>query len=254
MFSKSEIDQLLYRLYQPSEHLLYENNPKRKRYNLQQKGHGILGVAHVDYVESAWSYPKLKKHKVISGQVDDRVGVWLLLDILPNYLDFDVLLTTDEEIGRSTAQDVKEDIVYNWTFQFDRRGTDVVDYDLASDDFRDKFEEESGILFGKGSFSDICFLDESTGSKINVGTGYYGEHKPTAYVDLNDCYSQVQKFLKFATKYKDTYFEQPEPTYYTPNFTYVKSKVGFSLPDRSVLLDDFDYSEFDSLDKYDDLV
>lgn len=252
MFSKSEIDKLLYRLYQPSEHLLYENNVSRKRYNLQQKGHDILGVAHVDYVSSAWAYPIHKKNRVTCGQVDDRVGVWLLLDILPQYLDFDVLLTTDEEIGQSTAQDVTEPIIYNWTFQFDRRGTDVVDYDLASHDFKEKFEEESGILFGQGSFSDICFLDESTGSKINVGTGYYGEHKKSAYVNLLECYNQVQKFLKFAKKYKDTYFEQPEPTYYTPNFTYVKSKVGFNLPEKSLLLDEDEvpgYCKF--LDDYD---
>lgn len=214
-FTEEQIKKLFYRLTQSTESLLYDsNNKERNRYNLYQYHNPILGVAHCDYVSEAWSYPQRKRclnaDCIVAGQVDDRVGIWILLDILPNYLDFDVLLTTDEEIGRSTSQDVMEPLPYNWTFQFDRRGTDVVDYGMASPEMKELFSIETGIDFGQGSFSDICWLSEESGSKLNIGTGYHNEHTPDAYVNLNECYSQVMKFLKFSKKYQYTRFEQPE--------------------------------------------
>jgi len=211
-FTPAQIDMLFLRLRQTKEELLYDVRTEQvERYKLTQDGSPILGVAHCDYVESAWSFPTPFDNgsKIRAGQVDDRVGVWLLLDVLPTIPGmpaFDVLLTTDEEIGQSSAQEVEEDLRYNWTFQFDRRGTDFVDYDLANSKFLTAFQNATGIPFARGSFSDICYLPKSCGSRVNIGTGYHREHSPNAWVDLAECADQVERFVRFATAYADTRF------------------------------------------------
>ena len=225
MFTTAQIKQLVHRLRQTPEELLNDKtNKDRLPYNHKTRdGATILGVAHCDYVRSAWSYPTLTKttdgnDAVVAGQVDDRVGVWLLLDILPGLIPtFDVLLTDDEEIGRSTAQNFGEDMQdghgpqsYNWTFQFDRRGTDFVDYGKASQRFIKNFKKATGIAHGMGSFSDICYLPDSCGSKVNIGTGYYNEHSPTAHVDLQKCFDQVTRFSRFANKFAGKQFHAPK--------------------------------------------
>lgn len=225
MFTTTQVKQLVNRLRQTPEELLNDKtNKDRLPYNHKKReGATILGVAHCDYVRSAWSYPTLTKtdkgnDAVVAGQVDDRVGVWLLLDILPGLIPtFDTLLTDDEEIGRSTAENFGEDMTdghgpqsYNWTFQFDRRGVDFVDYGKASQRFIRNFKKVTGISHGMGSFSDICYLPASCGSKVNIGTGYYNEHTPGAHVDLQQCYDQVSRFARFANKFAGKQFNAPK--------------------------------------------
>lgn len=217
-FTEAQIKQLFLRLRQTKQELLYDVERGRVRhYKLNQRGGKILGVAHCDFAESAWSMPEWLKNDpatmtIRAGQVDDRVGVWILLDVLPSiagFPQFDFLLTDDEESGQSTAQDVKEKLDYNWTFQFDRRGTDFVDYGKASKNFITAFEEFTGIPHGVGTFSDICYLPASCGSRVNIGTAYYDEHNPDAYVDLVECASQVEKFIRFAKEFSESKFGVP---------------------------------------------
>lgn len=218
MFSPSQIRRLFFRLRQTEQELLYDVRSRQaERYKLSRRGGLILGVAHCDFVTSAWSMPKMiRPGTVRAGQVDDRVGVWLLLDILPEIIPtFDVLLTTDEEIGQSSAGEVLESLEYNWTFQFDRRGTDFVHYGLASVDFVEEFKRSTGIVQGIGSFSDICMLPDSCGSRVNVGTGYHNEHSPSATVDLQECFEQVQRFAQFS---RDSHCQEfPVDTRYRPD-------------------------------------
>ena len=212
IFTPTQLTSLFGRLRQTKEELLYDLQSQQvERYSLNQRGGMILGVAHCDFVEDAWSFPTYfcNESKIRAGQVDDRVGVWLLLDVLPEIPGmpaFDYLLTTDEECGRSSAQEVVEPMVYNWTFQFDRRGTDFVDYGKASDKFIDAFKATTGIPHGIGSFSDICYLPSSCGSRVNIGTGYHDEHCPDAWVDLEECSAQVSRFVEFAGEYSEKRF------------------------------------------------
>ena len=216
-FTDQQIEKLFLRLRQTKEELLYDvERGQCSQYKLEQRGGKILGVAHCDFVESAWSYPEWmdnKKNRIRAGQVDDRVGVWLLLDVLgeiEGFPKFDYLLTTDEEIGQSTAQDVSEEMKYHWAFQFDRRGTDFVDYGKASPEFVAAFREWTGIKYGQGSFSDICWLPVECGSRVNIGTGYYDEHHTDAYVDLAHCADQVERFVKFAKGFSESEFPLPK--------------------------------------------
>lgn len=206
-FSSELLDLLILRLRQTKEELLYDAQTQCvERYKLRGNEGLILGVAHCDFVEHAWSYPTYfdNNTKIRAGQVDDRVGVWILLDVLPSIPDmpaFDYLLTTDEECGMSSAQEVQELLDYNWTFQFDRRGTDFVDYGMSTSRFVNAFKATTEIPYGSGSFSDICYLPDSCGSRVNIGTGYHREHSPDAWVDLAECASQVAKFVDFAHEY-----------------------------------------------------
>jgi len=216
-FTSSQLSLLFTRLRQTKEELLYDVQQQQVlRYKLNQDGNSILGVAHCDFVEDAWSFPTYfdSDTKIRAGQVDDRVGVWLLLDVLPSIPEmptFDYLLTTDEECGRSSAQEVEEDLDYNWTFQFDRRGTDFVDYGKSSKRFLESFKSATCIPYGIGSFSDICYLPASCGSRVNIGTGYHNEHSPDAWVDLAECASQVERFVDFASQYAETKFAMRRP-------------------------------------------
>ena len=71
------------------------------------RGESVLGVAHLDHVQQAKHFrvePREEDLVVYNPRLDNRLGVYLLLDLLPELgLGFDVLLTMDEEIGESTA-------------------------------------------------------------------------------------------------------------------------------------------------------
>lgn len=134
-------------------------------------GGDTLAVVHLDWV--MWSKPRYnrKAHRITCPQLDDRLGLWCLLDLLPSLgVKSDILLTDSEEIGRSTARYFDTPKRYNWMYQFDRRGVDTVLYEYDSEENRERLEEH-GLACGDGSFSDICMLSHLGCSGWNVGTG-----------------------------------------------------------------------------------
>jgi hypothetical protein len=169
----------------------------------------ILAVGHCDFVEHVPTFSRASlvgERVYFSPAMDDRLGVYTILDVLPQLgLTYDVLLTDNEEKGLSTAEsfippDGKQ---YNWIFEFDRRGTGAVfyqyDHTAISDAAKDYFKHEIG------TFSDISLLDLKCGG-INVGTGYYHEHNYYCHMILSDWEDQVQRFIRFYRRYKDTRF------------------------------------------------
>lgn len=182
---------LCYRLEQPTKDLLCGGD-----YRIIDRGGSILGVAHCDSVRAGAYHYERHGNRVYSTALDDRLGVWLLLDVLPKLgIVCDVLLTDDEEIGRSTALLVeREDLPrdYNWLFQFDRRGNDAVTYQYAGmDDYASMF-----FQLGLGSFSDISSLEHLGVCGVNIGCGYQCEHTPQSYADLKVTERQVKRFRK----------------------------------------------------------
>jgi hypothetical protein len=202
MFSQKLVDLLILRMRQTTDELLADGKRAsgRGRYYHSGKEHNVLGVAHCDYV--IWGYPTPRDGKVYGGQVDDRVGVWILLDVLPSMgIHTDILLTNDEETGQSTAEDfMEEELDYGWAFQFDRRGTDCVHYGQSPE--WDKLIAKDFKL-GNGTYSDVAELPYR---HINVGCGYHHEHTDKAYVDLAGCHKQVERFVKFYSRHKDKTF------------------------------------------------
>jgi len=175
----------------------------------------VLGVAHLDTVLTSNHFQVINKKKdtrVYNMQLDDRLGVYTLLDLLPQVgINCDILLTEGEETGNSTAQ-YFESGKYNWIFSFDRRGDDAVLYSYQDNKINEweKALISSKFKIGIGSFSDIAFMEHLGVKGVNIGTGYIGEHSRNCYASMNTLLSQVQKFKNFYETNKDTKFPHSE--------------------------------------------
>ena len=134
----------------------------------------VLAVGHLDYVD--FKEPKRKKqykNTIIYDcpQLDDRLGVWMILDILPLAgIKCDILLTDSEEQGQSTAQYFKPTKKYNWIMEFDRQGTSTVMYDYDDNDMRQLLREYD-FEIEYGAFTDICSLESLGCKEFNFGVG-----------------------------------------------------------------------------------
>ena len=172
-------------------------------------GGDVLGVAHLDWVD--WTKPTHKRGIIRCPQLDDRLGVWVLLDLLPSMgIKADILLTDSEECGRSTAGYYQPAKPYNWIYQFDRRGTDTVLYEYDSEENRERLEKH-GLKCGYGSFSDICKLEHMGVSGWNIGTGYHNEHSRRCFADLKDTFANAVKFMSFFREHSTTKIDAPPP-------------------------------------------
>jgi len=174
-------------------------------YRWIDRGSDVLAVAHTDFVFGQGYRLKYQRRgqRVQCISLDDRLGVHVILDVLPQFGVLpDVLLTDDEEIGRSTAATFDPPKDYNWVFSFDRRGLGAVVYD---------YKEMIGIArhyFGKvhdGLFSDISFLEHLQCGGLNIGTGYYNEHSMRCHADLRQTMAQVKRFVTMYQDLKDTW-------------------------------------------------
>ena len=171
----------------------------------------ILGVAHLDYVPQTRHFCTVRiipgnYHVVYSGQLDNRLGVYTLLDVLRvSGIEFDVLLTTDEEACQSTARQFVTDKDYKWGFSFDRSGTqDVAMYQYLDDQTSDAIRQV-GLLPAHGSYSDIVELEHLGCKMFNWCNGLVNGHSPEAHASTRDYLSCVYKFLEFYKVYHDVY-------------------------------------------------
>ena len=175
------------------------------------RGSNVLGIAHLDTVGN---HPKVRFFQsnkkgpgVQCQQLDDRLGAYVLLDILPQVgVDCDVLLTIGEESGRSTGAHFDPPKDYNWMFQFDRGGTDVVMYEYEDDELLQKVID-AGFRAGLGSFSDICMMEFMGIKALNFGVGYEMEHTNHCYAYLKDTVYMVELFKAFYHEYKNELME-----------------------------------------------
>lgn len=205
-----------------------------RRYAFRDNGGSVLAVAHTDVVKSwgrtvyKWAKDKDGHFKVagvkqegeektqakanrrsVEGMaLDDRLGVYLITEVLPALgIVVDVLLTDEEESGSSTADIfvVPEGKQYNWVFSFDRAGTDVVMYQYEDPDGGwEEFFKPFGIDLGSGSFSCITELEKLGVKAFNFGCGYHAQHTAACYANLKEVRGCVERFAKFHAKYKDT--------------------------------------------------
>lgn len=228
---------LRYRCQQNSADLL-----DGKRYKFIDNGSNVLAVAHVDSVTCGLTRFKQKNQIVYSTSLDDRLGVHVILDVLPTLgIRPDVLLTDDEEIGRSTASEFIPHKQYNWMFQFDRRGQDAVHYDYIEM----APHIRSFFTLGQGSFSDICWLDHLGCAGLNIGTGYYNEHTRNSYANLEHTAAQVMRFENFWNELRDQHvpyvpYVRPKPAKSKKTGGDIWSKYdAYDLPD-----DDLEVGEY----------
>jgi hypothetical protein len=209
-------------------------------------------------------------NRIVSGALDDRLGVAIILDILPHFMPefaFDILLTDDEETGNSTARDFSQDYLaggewgeyidsrllnYQFIFEFDRMGVDAATYDFgnskASNLLSDTGWEES-----QGSFTDICDLDSFDLWACNFGCGYHNQHTRSCSVDLRELYINLLKFSYFVEELGDTVlYNEPKPRYrgWSNAYNYSKSSKVDSYAPYETYVDDDDYYKDEKYDSY----
>ena len=159
---------------------------------------------------------------VISPSLDDRLGVWMIgYFLLRTGLCYDILLTDGEERGKSSASYFKPPRQYNWIFEFDRRGTEVVMYQFENKDMKTKLEGY-GYHPEWGSFSDISYLDDLGCKAFNFGVGYHNEHTTFCHALIGDIERAANHFLPFYDNEKNALLPHDVADNYSPYYYYNK--------------------------------
>lgn len=171
-------------------------------YLFKDNGSRVLAVAHLDTVglphQRGCHFLQTEGGLVVySRALDDRLGAYVILDMLPKLgIETDLLLTVGEESGNSTAAYFDPPKQYDWMIEFDRGGTDVVMYQYDDDDTR-RLVKASGARVGDGILSDICYLEHLGVKGFNWGVGYRDYHSPRAHAYLDDTFNMVDRFVLF---------------------------------------------------------
>lgn len=171
-------------------------------YLFRDNGADVLAVAHLDTVAAptarACHFVDTEAGPVVfSRALDDRLGAYIILELLPALgVATDLLLTTGEESGRSTAAYFLPSKDYHHVIEFDRGGTDVVLYQFDDDDTR-TLVESAGARVGDGIFSDICELEHLGVKCFNWGVGYRDYHTRRSHAFLDDTVDMVESYLTF---------------------------------------------------------
>lgn len=165
-----------------------------------------LGVAHLDTVKQ-WKYSPVFGTRIYNPALDDRLGVFTLMYYLPKYygIRMNILLTDDEEIGKSTAKNFVNDFVltlyqrFPYIVEFDRHGTNHVALYQYADNYWSKYVKDAMRVEAvvPGLVSDISYMGALGTKAMNVAIGYYDEHGDQCYADLIEYYEQIRKFAAF---------------------------------------------------------
>ena len=191
-----------------TKYVVPDINTNEDYYFYKDNGARILAVAHLDTVIDAdkrraqFIDTEGEGTVVFSGALDDRLGTYIILDLLPKLglsQDFDILLTVGEESGCSTAQHFwpnDEEKEYDYIIEFDRGRTDVVMYQYDDAEVR-SMVRASGATVSTGSFSDIAYLEHLGVKAFNWGVGYDPDHGARSHAFLNDTFEMVEYYLTF---------------------------------------------------------
>jgi len=175
------------------------------------KGGKVLAVAHADTVfkdDELFFLYEQRKNIVFSPGLDDRLGVYILLEVLKN-ADIDILITTGEESMNSSANLFFPSKSYNWMVEFDRVGNDIVTYQYEWDR---EFLRKYFPIINYGSYSDIVDLEHLRCLGLNIGIGYYSNHRINCYALLSETERAIKRFFKFFEENKNRRFKhKPSP-------------------------------------------
>jgi hypothetical protein len=210
------------------------------RYGFIDNGGDVLAVAHLDVaprIEKLQGVFSASGSTVRSVALDDRLGAYLICDFLPRLgLKYDILLTEGEEVAMSTAEHFQPAKQYNWMFQFDRSGTDVVMYEYENAAMRELLTG-SGFEVGRGAFTDLCWLSHLGIKGFNFGTGYYNAHDPSCFADLRHTAKVIKLFKSFYRANVGILWEHeaadPEADEYLPDYYGEYGKDGLWQDDEA---------------------
>jgi len=166
----------------------------------------VLGVAHADvyFPQKQWYFVYDNTlNLAFSPNLDDRLGVFLLLEYLPRFVKIDVLITDDEEIELSTGKFFHPEKEYNWMVEFDKSGDGIAIYNYKWD-VKYLYKYFDPIV--EGNYSDICAMYHLKTMAFNVGINYYDAHQINCYAPLDATRENIEKFLYFYEENKDKKF------------------------------------------------
>jgi hypothetical protein len=225
------LNRLKYRCKQSIDELMLEvdgtivGDDAKGYFAHKDNGSNILAVAHLDTVQKSKHFAR-DGNVVFSAKLDDRLGVYTILDFLPQCgVNVDILFTENEESLVTTAIYFDPPKSYNWIVEFDRKGSDVVSYDYDWDDVLAPY-----FSVGVGTFSDISELEHCGCKAVNIGIGYHDEHSFGAYFVISEYLAQMQRFLKFYHEKKDEFFPHEETAQYTVYET-EDGSLAYTTPD-----------------------
>ncbi len=176
-----------------------------KRFWFKDNGAKVLFVAHQDTVQDPGVFQPVHFEDdtwIFSPTHDDRAGMYVGLCYLPKAkVKVDILITDDEEDGRSTALWFDPPKKYNWMFMFDRRGKGAVCYQYDNEALRYKLGKHN-FKVDWGTYSCIRNLEHLGCQGINFGVGYHDNHSNKAYLSTTELRQQLRKFVDFFREYE----------------------------------------------------
>lgn len=212
-------------------------------YAFRDNGSSVLAVAHLDTVvrpdqRQCGFLDTADGTVVYSGALDDRLGAYVILDMLPKLdINVDLLLTVGEESGQSTAQFFDPPKRYNWIIEFDRGGTDVVMYQYEDEDTADAVRM-TGARVGEGIFSDICYLEHLGAKAFNWGVGYQDYHSTRSHAFLDDTFMMVDHFVDFHEMFADMAWPHEEELNWWGSWGASSGKKDQDDPDYALIVED----------------
>lgn len=181
-----------------------------------QRREAPMGVVHLDVVDGDHNlWVKYFQTLVISRALDDRLGLWMLMKLRETH-DFHLLLTTDEERGRTSAADFVRDwqtdpslqslCAPNWLFQCDRSRTrqkefipTAVLYQYDSPALRRRLGEY-GVQVELGTYSDIAVMTGMKAPGVNFSAAYQNAHTDLCRADLREVSIMLKLIDRFLAK------------------------------------------------------
>ena len=174
------------------------------------RGSPVLMVAHVNTVLESRCLAEFRGGRLYHTVLDNRLGVYLGLEVLPAMgLNVDLLPTTDEEAGCSTAALLRTRKQYNWMFSFDRTGDDVVCYQYECAPL-------TQILNACG-FRSVPALTRAllnsitSHAAVDFGCGMFDYHGAGAYCDLAMLDRQLNPSAAFYCEYSGVFSSTGPP-------------------------------------------
>jgi len=215
-----------------AEHIIEDAKGRKCIYI--DNGSKVLAVAHMDTVINVRkkfnfnTYTRSNARIIKCPTLDDRLGVYIITDMLPALLGekwADILLTDEEESGSSTSDifvdKYKDEKEYNWIVEFDRHGGELAktehavlyNYSINGKEFKAALNSAGFTKLGRGSFTDITTMQDMGVKAFNVAVGYVDNHSTKAFMYPAQTELAVTNFIGFYNTNKEVVFKHDKVTY-----------------------------------------
>lgn len=168
---------------------------------------GFKVIKTIDNLSAVQNYGTPKVSKAGIGG-DDKVGVFIALEMLKTFDNIKIAFFTNEEIGcvGSNAVDLEWFKDTSFVIQGDRRGNNEIVFEdmngiVASDEFIEDTKPiatRHGYVFSdKGSYTDATTMSGNglCVSAYNIACGYYNAHTKDEFVTITDVAKSMDLFI-----------------------------------------------------------